>query len=342
MSGLNEFCARIGIDAAAVRQALAARAGADDAPWYMQAVLGIGAWVTAIASLFFVGVMMDLVLDIDEPNAVVALIGIVLFAFSLRLLHRKADGAFTGHMAVAFAVAGTLLAAAGIAFPLESLWVAVLVTLPFAAATIWQQRSILLQFLVVSIALILAIVAAWHRWDHMITDLAAVTMPIGVALLLYPPRLDVRPAAFALLVVPQGVELLITTFEQGWTLWHGWPAKAALLIVFGFLIALNLRRMADGQRRLMVLAGVAAAIAVALLLPTGAAVGLVLMLLAYTLGSRSLAIIGALAEIYFIGQFYADFQSTLLTKSIILMVAGAVLLLCYGLLAMATRTWRQA
>ncbi len=56
MTSLAAFCARTGIDEAAARQALATRAAAhDDAPWYMQLVLGIGAWITAIAALFFVG-----------------------------------------------------------------------------------------------------------------------------------------------------------------------------------------------------------------------------------------------------------------------------------------------
>src|SRR6185312_12333649 len=107
----------------------------------------------------------------------------------------------------------------------------------------------------------------------------------------------------------------------------GWPAKVLFLATFAFVFAVNWRRVADSQGRLLALAGAAAVAAIALLLPTGASAALVLLALAYTLGSRSLAAIGALAEVYFIWRFYADLQDTLLTKSIILMSAGEVLLL---------------
>lgn len=342
MTSLFSFCERLGIDPEIARRELAARSGAAEAPWYMQAVLGVGAWITAIAALFFVGLVMNLVLDIDEPNAFIALVGIVLFGFSLNLLRRRPDGAFTGHMAVAFAVAGTLLTAAGAGFPAESVLVAALVTLPFAASAIWLQRSALLQFLITSVALILVMVAVWEQADRLVGDLAAITVPAGAALLLRPGRLNLRPTAFALLIVPQGVELLAMSFDQVWTWWYGWPARLVFLAVFGCLIVLNLRRVADQQRQMMAIAGAAAAIAVALLLPTGASVGLVLLALAYTLASRALAVIGALAEVYFTWQFYAELQSTLLTKSIILMGAGVVLLLCYGLLFVAARERRTA
>ena len=342
MTTLAAFCARTGIGEAVVRQALDARAAHDDAPWYMQAVLGIGAWVTAIAALLFAGAVMDLVFGIDEPNLAVAIVGAVVFGASLWLLHHRPEGAFTAHAAVAFATAGTLLAAAGIGMPEESVWAAAAVTLPFAAAAIWQQRSLLLQFLIISAALILAILAVWDHWSDVISDLPAIFAPFGVALLLYPPRRDMRPTAFALLIVPQLLDALTIDLASGWTLWFGWPAKILFMATFAFVLAVNWRRVADSQGRLLALAGAAAVAAIALLLPTGASAALVLLALAYTLGSRSLAAIGALAEVYFIWRFYADLQDTLLTKSIILMSAGAVLLICYSLLIRTMRERRSS
>ncbi|HWA48406.1 MAG TPA: DUF4401 domain-containing protein [Dongiaceae bacterium] len=337
---LVAFCAHMAIDEAAARAALGSR-HQDDAPWYMQVVLGLGAWVTAIAALFFVGLVMELVLDIDEPDTVIAVIGIALFAGAFWLLRRWADGPFTSHMAVAFAVAGMLLAVAGIAVPEESLWIAAVAALPFAAAAIWQQRSGLLQFLLVSIAILVWIGAVCDHWDRLVGDLSALTMPIGVALLLYPPRRDLRPTAFALLVVPLAVELVGGQFEPASILWYGWPAKILFLILFGALLAINLHRLTDARTRLTVLAGAIGVIAAALLLPTGASAALVLLMLAYCLGSRTLAALGTLAGVYFIWVFYYDLQSTLLTKSIILMSVGAVLLLCYGLLVIAARPGRS-
>jgi hypothetical protein len=331
----------MGIDEAAARTALEVRAR-EDAPWYMQLVLGVGAWITAIAALFFVGITMNLVFDIDEPDVVVALIGAAVFVASLWLLRHRPHGAFTAHAAVAFAVAGTLLAAAGVGAPAESLgWTAV-ATLPFAAASIWQQRSLLLQFLVVSVTLILVTVAAWDHWDRLIANLPAIFIPFGVALLLYPPRHDMRPTAFALLILPLGFDVAASALGGGTTSWFRWLAQGLLLAVFAFLFAINWRRVTDRQDRLLALVSAIAIAVVTFLLPIGASATLVLLALAYTLGSRTLAAIGALLEIYFIWSFYWDLDESLLTKSIILMAAGAVLLLCYGLLVGALRERRAS
>lgn len=331
MTELSAFCARAGIDETAARTALEARVR-EDAPWYMQLVLGIGAWITAVAALFFVGIVMDLVLDIDEPDVVVAILGAAIFVASLWLLRHRPRGAFTAHAAVAFATAGTLLTAAGVGVPTESLGWAAVAALPFAAASIWQQRSLLLQFLVVSVALMLVTIAAWDHWDKLVVDLPAIFVPLGVALLLYPPRYDVRPTGFALLILPLAFDIAASGLGGGTALWFGWPAQGILLAVFAFLFALNWRRVADRQGRLLALITAIAIAVVTFLLPIGASAALVLLALAYTLGSRTLAAIGALLEIYFIWSFYWDLEGTLLTKSIILMAAGAVLLLCYGLL----------
>jgi hypothetical protein len=282
------------------------------------------------------------VFEIEEPDLAVAAVGAIAFAASLWLLHHRPDGAFTAHAAVAFATAGTLLAAAGIAVPEESLWLAAAATLPFAAAAIWQQRSLLLQFLIVSIALSLGMIAAWDYWNDPVADLPALFIPIGVTLLLYPPRRDVRPTAFALLIVPLVINMVSSEFEGGWALWHGWPARGLLLAVFALLFAINWKRLTDPQGRLLAMAAAVAIAVVTFLLPTGASAALVLLALAYTLGSRTLAVIGALLEIYFIWSFYWDLEGSLLMKSIILMAAGAVLLLCYGLVVGTMRERRAS
>ncbi|HSE72987.1 MAG TPA: DUF4401 domain-containing protein [Dongiaceae bacterium] len=342
MTSLSQFCAQVGIDEAAARQALKISAVHEELPWYMQAVLGIGAWITAIAGLFFVWAVMDLVFGVDDPNFAVALAGAAIFGASLWLLHRRPHGAFLAHAATAFAVAGSLLAAAGIGVPAESLWQAAAAMLPFCALAIWQQRSPLLQFLVVSAGLIVAVLAAWDHWENVLAGIPAICIPFGAALLLHPPRHDVRPAAFALLLVPQILEIAGSALGNAWSPWLGWPARLALLAAFVALFAGNWRRLAEPRSRVLALAGAAAAGATALVLPAGATAALVLLLLAYTLASRSLAAIAAVMEIYFIWLFYDDLGSTLLAKSIMLMSAGSVLLICYALLIAATRGGRAA
>ena len=60
--------------------------------------------------------------------------------------------------------------------------------------------------------------------------------------------------------------------------------------------------------------------------PLGGASALLVMITGYILGSRSLAIIGTLLQIYFLYMFYYDLSLSLLNKSIILFVSGLIFL----------------
>ena len=150
-------------------------------------------------------------------------------------------------------------------------------------------------------------------------------------LLLYPPRLDLRPTGFALLVIPQLIQTIGLEAGMGIEWFQGWFARLAFLAVFGCLVFLHWQRTGDARRGTLGLAGALIAASAAILMPSGASAALVLLALAYTIGSRPLAIIGAVGEVYFIWSFYRSLQDTLLAKSIILMAVGAVLLLCYAL-----------
>ncbi len=198
----------------------------------MQMVLGIGAWITAIAALFFVGVVMDLVLDIDEPNLVVAVVG------AMRIRRKPVAAATAGPMARsqrtprwhsrprARCWPRRVRRAGGEALGGRSRNPAVCrrrdlaATIAAAAVPDGLDRAHPRHL------------AAWDHWDDLVVDLPAIFIPVGVALLLYPPRHDVRPTAFALLIVPLADRHRGPEFEGGWTLWFGWPARGMLLAVF--------------------------------------------------------------------------------------------------------------
>ena len=342
MTNLTELCARFAIDPAAAQTALSASAQHDHAPWYMQVVLGIGAWITVIAGLFFAWAVMDLGFGVEEPNVVVAVVGAAMFGGGYSLLQRGQIGAFRGHLAIALCLCGAVLAVGGVGVPSESLWVATLAALAFLAAAIWQQRSGLLQFLLASFAIALALSALWDDWEGAISDLPAIAVPVGACLLLFPPRLDVRPTAFALLVVPQLIQTVAWGADMGLGIaWlQGWFPRLSFLAVFAALVFLRWQQVGDARRSGQMLAGAIIATAAALLMPSGASAALVLLALAYTIGSRPLAVIGAVGEVWFLWSFYRDLQDTLLTKSIILMAVGVVLLLCYALVLTEQRRSR--
>jgi len=79
------------------------------------------------------------------------------------------------------------------------------------------------------------------------------------------------------------------------------------------------------------LAGLALLLSPTIFAPAIAA-AMLLLLLAFSAGTRSLTAIAAAAMIYAIGQYYYDLHLTLFTKSVVLMVSGALLLAAYGFL----------
>jgi uncharacterized membrane protein len=68
-------------------------------------------------------------------------------------------------------------------------------------------------------------------------------------------------------------------------------------------------------------------------MPAGGSAALLMMMLAFTLGSRALAVIGTLLQVYFIWRFYYDLEASLLDKSLVLMGVGVLLLAAYATLA---------
>jgi uncharacterized membrane protein len=74
------------------------------------------------------------------------------------------------------------------------------------------------------------------------------------------------------------------------------------------------------------------AVAVCLLMPAGGSAAMLLMMLAFTLGSRALAVVGTLLQVYFIWRFYYDLEASLLDKSLVLMGVGVLLLAAYAAL----------
>ncbi len=156
----------------------------------------------------------------------------------------------------------------------------------------------------------LALFAVWDDWERAVGDLPAIAVPVGACLLLFPPRLDVRPTAFALLVIPQLIQTIALGVDMGLGIgWlQGWFPRLSFLAVFAALVFLRWQHVGDARRSGQMLAGAIIATAAALLMPSGASAALVLLALAYTIGSRPLAVVGAVGEVYFLWTFYRDLQ----------------------------------
>lgn len=330
----DAFCAKMGIDAEAAAAALSDTDSGAVSPWYVRAFLAVGAWVTAIAIIVFFGVFLALVLsDSDAVEGVLTVLGLLCFGGGIALLAKATGGAFQTSFATALAAAGSAMTVAGVGIAAEDIWLAAFASVMLAGVVIALAPSWILQILVSGLAVVLTAVALIEQSVPYYLDVSALALVAGVALWCRPPRVDIRPTAFVLLLM---APVLAIFFRFAG--WHdvppgGWVAVAVHIALFAWLITVLWRRTPERtvQTELAVFAGAAAA--VCLLLPPGGSGALVILTLAFVLGSWPLALLGALLQAYFFWQFYYDLQISLLNKSFLLAAVGAIVLVCWWLIA---------
>lgn len=333
MTDLASLCTRLGIDEAAARTALESASAYQPAPWYVQAILGFGAWISALLMIVFVALFLNLVVGLNEPNLGTAAIGAAMFAAGLLLQRRGRNGAFAEQFAIALAAAGAAVAAGSIGIELDDLWPAAIAAVALTAIDVWQGRHPQQQFLLATLSVVLVIAALNDTDLAYRVDLAAFAVPVGVCLFLWPARRNLRPLATVLLLT-MPIDALVNdaTFGLG-DAPGGWGARAlaALCIVALLWLRGRMRNAPGSPFALAVVALLAAAIC--LILPPGGSTALVILVLAYALGDRALAIVGVLLQLYFLPRFYYDLELSLLTKSRLLMAVGFLLLMAYGIVA---------
>jgi hypothetical protein len=331
--GLDQLCARLAIDPAAARAALDRSRHDDEPPWYVQLVLGLGAWITALAGLAFSAMFFIEVLGIEDPGLGVSLLGVLLFGLAYWLLWRRRPGEFVSQLLIATALCGAGLGVVGIGAETENLPLALLASLPFLAASILAGRSLLLQFLLCGFSIGLAVLWAFDDLPIAALDLMALSLPLGAFLMLRPPGRDVRPSALALvLALPAGIVLETIFFGPSSILGEAspanWLARFLCTATLAVLIAVNYRDRSLAQLSQPLLGAIAflAILATGMLSP-GLSSTLAVMGLGYTIGRPGLAALGAVGFGYFLWAFYVDLDRTLLTKSVILMLVGLLLLI---------------
>jgi hypothetical protein len=338
MMDTEEFCPAFGIDPAAAKATLARDPADDDHPWYVQAMLALGSWITALVVVAFCCFFLSLVFDLEEGSfgAVLTAVGAAFFALGFAMLLRGKSGVFAAHFATAMAAAGQAMAAVGVGIFADEIWAAALASLPFAAAVALWLPSRALQGLSSAWAAILVLVALHDQNFPFMFEAAAIGVAAGVALHLYPPRRDLAPTAVVLLLVGPLLSIMFDFQNDlgisGFAV-EGWASLAIFVGLILFLVYSMWTRVLGRTGQIELALFAAAAVAVSIVMPPGAAAALVILVLAFALGSHLLALIGVLLEIYFLWKFYYDLDMTLLHKSYLLVGVGIVLLIIWGLLA---------
>ncbi|MEE4163002.1 MAG: DUF4401 domain-containing protein [Woeseiaceae bacterium] len=337
MTDLERFCAQLNVDRDAAAAALAAeRAEATSAlsmPWFARLVVGVGAWITALSAIGVGSVFLFRVIGTETTGSLVVL-GAGFLALGLWMLRRDGIGTFADQLGTAVAAAGVGMIAGGFAESSNALWLAALATAFATAVVILLTPKRTLQFLAALLAAVLFAMALVVDKVPYYLDIAALAGPAGVLLVLRPPRRDLQPTAIVLLLLlpvlgiygAMDFSVYIDSPPPG-----GWFAKVLHIGLFGWLAMLHWTHGGEAERSgLKVFVPVAAV--VCLLLPAGGSAALVIMMLAFVVGSRPLALLGTLLQIHYLWRLYYDLDVTLLAKSGVLTAAGIVLLVAWWLL----------
>jgi hypothetical protein len=336
MTELQQFCEAFGIGEDNARVALkkmrAETTSALAMPWYARLIVGFGAWVTAVIAIALGGMILY-ALD-AEFDLSIALMGAIYFGLGLWWLSNVAHRVYATHLGIAITAAGTAMIAAGIGIEFEEVWVAALTSAVLTVVIIVATSQRSLQFLAALLSALLFVIALKYENVPYFLDIVALAGPLGVVMLLRPMQRDTQPTAIVLLLLLPAFGIfggMQTVFWQG-GIAGGWFPKILHIVLFLGLVGTHWQHtVTSGERTRLTIFAVAAVI-IGAVLPPGGSAALVILMLAFILGSRPLALLGVLLQIHYIWRFYYDMQVSLLAKSGILVVVGAVLILAWWLM----------
>lgn len=301
-------------------------------PWYVRWVVGIGAWITAIIMMVLGGAIVYVGLELDDEFALVV-IGAVYLGVGMWVIRQHDRGVFMHQLAIATAAAGTGLVAGGMAAEAGELWIGFVLSLPLWALVTWGTSSRTLQFLVAAMALWFFSASLMEGRTPYLIDIASIATPAGLFLMLRPPQRNMVPTAIALILFFPVFSIVVA--DNSW--WYrgrtigGTLAQVLHITLFLYLVYLHWERHVGQTVRAQVAVFAVVATAICVLLPPGGSAAMLMLMLAFLVGSRPLALAGMALQGQFLIRYYYDLKMTLLDKSILLMAVGVLLLAAWWL-----------
>lgn len=302
-------------------------------PWYTRVLMGFMGW---LGGLFVLGFLGALIAAFFTNSALMMIIAILLFAGSFVMYRAKPDNDFATQFALAASICAQVVA-----------------TIAFgnAIGQSVDNYSVAWFVAVMQIALVFVMPNVLHRL--LSTIFSAVALFIAAQKGLMVPALDaVLTAALVLLVraestlVAQGRRLLAEPVINGLAIvlvlrgaghvtfpgasaWLPFALQSAIVFTAALLAwaVLNTNRLAMAQRTAAILAVIIYA-AVTWRAPGLIASALVL-LVAFGSGRRALSAFSLLALVAYLSTYYYQMQMTLATKSMVLALSGASLLVMW-------------
>jgi hypothetical protein len=298
-------------------------------PWYVRVFAGLGAWVSALLLLAFLGAV-----DVLESEAATLILGLIACGVAVALSRMRERGDFLSQLALSLSLLGQAMFAVAMARILDE-------PTPTAMAVIGLELALILAYAdqfhrflsgLAIVGALLVILGAADQFDlihGLLIGLAALAVAVSVneyALLpsrwwmvVHPLRYSAIVALLGLLILPLQGELAI-----GWW-WFSALGLGAILALVSWLIV---RDLGVGWRRewLLVALVLAAGVAVFSVKMPGVAAALLVLALGFWRSNRVLMGLAAAFLVFYLGAYYYSLELTLLSKSLAMLGAGALLL----------------
>ena len=302
-------------------------------PWYTRVLMGIMGWLGGVLVLGFFGAILGSLFD---NGAMLMIVAIALFAASFAMYRAMPHSDFGTQFALAASVCAQIVATLaigklvgfsgnnfGIAWFVGLMQVALVIVMPnalhrllstvFAAAAFFfaAQKGLLVPALDAILVIVLIVLARMES-KLVVSGQRQLVDPVinGVAIALL-----LRGAAH------------VTFF--GDTLWLPFALQATVVFALGLTVwvALNTARLAMPTRSAAILAAIVYG-AVTWRAP-GLIAAVLVMLVAFASGRRALTAFSLVALVAYLSTYYYQMQLTLATKSMVLALSGASLLVMW-------------
>jgi len=310
LTSVEAFSQHLGLQALQVAEVLSADA-AQQQPWYMSVFLALAGVFTAVLGVGFFVMMLFLTIGFKDEY-IYGIVGFSMFVIAL-LLRLIAKSPYLQHLLNTLIVIGGLLTALGFGIELSDFDSVMALIFMLSLVVLILVRDPILEFMSAAALITVIGMELYHLHVPLVESVILILATgLGVVFISCPIRNRLYKSA--------GMAFLMAPAVLGIALIHAnrWDSLAdpsrlsddlfarglSILVLFGAIFYLNRgKTLSDFKPPLIVLAPLLIAAA---LVPLGGASALLLMIIGYILGSRSIAIIGTVLQVYFLVMFYYD------------------------------------
>jgi hypothetical protein len=298
-------------------------------PWYVRMFAGLGAWVSALLLLAFLGAI-----DVLQSEAATLILGLIACGVAVAFSRMRERGDFLSQLALSLSLLGQTMFTVAMAMLLDEPAPTALAVIALELLLISAYADQFHRFLsgLAIVGALLVILGAAEQLDlihGLLIGLAALAAAVSVnEYALLPSRwwTVVHPLRYSAIVALLGLLILPLQREFGIGWW--WVSALGLGAILAFMSWLIVRDLGVNWRRGWLLGALALTVGVAVLsikMP-GVAAALLVLTLGFWRSNRVLMGLAAAALVFYLGAYYYSLQLTLLSKSLAMLGAGALLL----------------